>query len=454
MDRLLGAGDARRGKGLLMPVADGSTPRGRGCRPVSGRHHGIRWRALAVAAVLTVVAGCGTGSLSSDSSLTPTPTTAGPNGNAGPPVSGEASAPSTTSPAAPIAAVTASPGFGATGMAPAQPITVTAARGVIDTLSMTGPDGAPVAGTLSPDRTSWTLGQQLAFGAAYTVTGTATGTDGRQVPITGSYATTGTDTAVRDTVYPGDGAVVGVAAPVIVYFGAEPADKAAVAKHVTLTSTPAVEGAWAWIKHDDGRWALDYRTKDYWPAGTQIHLSAQLYGVELAPGAYGAADITSDFTIGRNQVVLADANSHNLVVQQDGVTVATYDASYGSGDDIGDPNRVTRSGTHIVMGKEENTLMSNPAYGYSNVPEKWAVRISDNGEFIHQNQYTVADQGVVNVSHGCINLSAESAQAYFDSAIYGDPVQVTGTSVQLSAADGDIYDWALTWDQWKAIAVT
>ncbi len=422
---------------------------------MSGRHHGIRWRALAVAAVLTVVAGCGTGSLSSDSSLTPTPTTAGPSGNAGPPVSGEVDgAPSTASPAPPIAAVTATPGFGTTGMAPSQPVTVTVARGVIDSLTMTGPDGAAVTGTVSPDHRTWTLGQNLAFGAAYTVTGTTTGTDGRQVPITGTFSTAGTDTAVRDTVYPGDGAVVGVAAPVIVYFGVEPADKAAVATHVTLTSTPAVEGAWAWIKHDDGRWALDYRTKDYWPAGTQIHLSAQLYGVQLAPGAYGAADITSDFTIGRNQVVLADANSHNLVVQQDGVTVATYDASYGSGDDIGDPNRVTRSGTHIVMGKEENTLMSNPAYGYSNVPEKWAVRISDNGEFIHQNQYTVADQGVVNVSHGCINLSAESAQAYFESAIYGDPVQVTGTSVPLSAADGDIYDWALSWDQWKAISVT
>ena len=39
------------------------------------------------------------------------------------------------------------------------------------------------------------------------------------------------------------------------------------------------------------------------------------------------------------------------------------------GDDIGDPNRVTRSGIRIVMGKEENTLMSNPADGYSNVPE-------------------------------------------------------------------------------------
>jgi lipoprotein-anchoring transpeptidase ErfK/SrfK len=105
------------------------------------------------------------------------------------------------------------------------------------------------------------------------------------------------------------------------------------------------------------------------------------------------------------------------------------------------------------MGKQETTLMSNPAHGYSNVPEKWAVRISDNGEFIHQNQDTVGDQGVVNVSHGCINLSADSARAYFQSAIYGDPVEVTGTSVQLSAADGDIYDWALTWDQWQAIAV-
>ena len=92
--------------------------------------------------------------------------------------------------------------------------------------------------------------------------------------------------------------------------------------------------------------------------------------------------------------------------------------------------------------------------GVQLVPEKWAVRISNNGEFIHQNQYTVADQGVVNVSHGCINLSAQSAQAYFASAIYGDPVEVTGTSVPLSADDGDVYDWALTWDQWKALAVT
>jgi lipoprotein-anchoring transpeptidase ErfK/SrfK len=399
---------------------------------------------IAVIAVLAVVAGCGTGAPSPDSGVPTAPSAAG--GDAGPPGAVAAARP-------PVAAVAATPGFGTTGMAPAQPVTVTVAQGAIDTLTMTGPDGAPVTGTMSPDHRSWTLGQVLGFGAVYTVAGAATGTDGQRVPITGTFGTAADGTQVRDTVYPGDDAVVGVAAPVIVYFGAEPADKAAVAQHVTLTSTPAVQGAWAWIRHDDGRWGLDYRTRDYWPAGTKVHVSARLFGVELAPGSYGAADITSDFTVGRNQVVLADADAHNIVVQRDGATVASYDASYGSGDVIGDPNRVTRSGTHIVMDKQETTTMSNPAYGYSNVTEHWAVRISDNGEFIHQNQGTVGDQGVDNVSHGCINLSAVSAQAYFESAIYGDPVQVTGTSVPLSAADGDIYDWAIPWDQWAAMAV-
>ena len=118
---------------------------------------GFRRRGVAlavVAALLVAVAGCGTGALTSTFTVAPTA--------AGPPVSGGVSpvgvtggAPTTVaSPAAPVATVSASPGFGATGMAPSQPITVSVARGVIDTLSMTGPDGAAVAGTVSPDRTS------------------------------------------------------------------------------------------------------------------------------------------------------------------------------------------------------------------------------------------------------------------------------------------------------------
>jgi len=411
--------------------------------------------------VLAVVAGCGTGSPSSGSASV-VPTVAGPGRGADPPLSGEgaAIAPSgtpagttTTTPLGPVAAVSAAPGFGTSGMAPADPVSITVTRGVIDALTMTGPAGAAVSGSLSPDRRMWTLGQVLGFDAVYTVTGTATGTDGQRVPITGTFGTATADTMVRDTVYPGDDAVVGVAAPVIVYFGVEPVDRAAVAAHVTVTSEPAVEGAWAWIHHDDGRWGLDYRTKDYWPAGTKIHLSARLFGVQLAPGAHGAADITSDFSVGRNQVVIADVNSHDLVVKRDGAVVASYAASYGRGSDNGDPNLITRSGTHIVTEFSETKLMSNPRYGYTNVPEKWAVRISDNGEFIHANPASGGAQGNSNVTHGCVNLSLSDAEDYFRSAIWGDPVEVSGTSVTLGPDDGDLYDWAMTWEQWKAIPV-
>ena len=38
------------------------------------------------------------------------------------------------------------------------------------------------------------------------------------------------------------------------------------------------------------------------------------------------------------------------------------------------------------------------------------------------------------------------------SAIYGDPVEVTGTDVPLSAEDGDLYDWAVPWEKWVTMS--
>jgi len=273
------------------------------------------------------------------------------------------------------------------------------------------------------------------------------------VPISGTFTTVTPVDKVSTGISPDPGAVVGVAAPVIVYLGYAPADRALVERAVHITTTPAVEGAWAWVHHDGQDYpSLDWRPKSYWPSGTQVHVESDIYGLDFGGGYFGGDNVTSDFSIGRNQVVLADTQSFQIVVQRDGQTVATYPASFGSGDDIGDPNRVTRSGIHVVISKSETTKMSNPAYGYTNIIEHWAVRISDNGEFIHQNQGTVDDQGNTNVSHGCINLSAENAEEYFNSAIYGDPVEVTGTSVPLSSDDGDLYDWTVPWDQWLTMS--
>ncbi|MDT7733541.1 MAG: hypothetical protein QOE12_715, partial [Mycobacterium sp.] len=89
---------------------------------------------------------------------------------------------------------------------------------------------------------------------------------------------------------------------------------------------------------------------------------------------------------------------------------------------------------------------------YNHIHERWAVRISNNGEFIHANPSSAGAQGNTNVTNGCINLSTGDAERYFGSAIYGDPVEVTGSTIELSYSDGDIWDWAVPWDTWVGMS--
>ena len=191
---------------------------------------------------------------------------------------------------------------------------------------------------------------------------------------------------------------------------------------------------------------MHWRTRDYYPAGTKVHVDAKLYGVPFGDGAFGAQDSTLSFEIGRRQVVIAEASSHRIqVLDAQGAVIMDFPCSYGEGDV---DRNVTRSGIHVVTEKYEDFYMTNPAAGYANIRERFAVRISNNGEFIHANPASSGAQGNTNVTNGCINLSTEDAQQYFNSAIYGDPVEVTGTRLQLSYADGDIWDWAIPWNEW------
>lgn len=356
----------------------------------------------------------------------------------------------------PVASITASPKFGSSDVSPITPVTITVSKGIVTDLTMKNVvSGYQVKGKLAADKRSWTSGEILGYGKTYDVSGTAKGTDGKTVPFKGRYTVLKPDSEVRTTISPTDGAVVGVAMPIMVKFGVDPADRGAVEKRISVTTQPQVDGAWAWIQHDGGVWGLDFRPKGYWPEGTKVHVEANMYGVNFGGGAYGKTDVSTDFTIGRNQVVIADVNSHELVVKRDGVVVATYPASYGRGiDENGkpDPNLVTRSGIHVVNEMFAEKKMSNPKYGYVNVLERWAVRISDNGEFIHANPNSVDAQGNTNVTHGCVNLSLASAEAYYKSAIIGDPVEVTGTDIQLGPSDGDIFDYAIDWDVWVGLS--
>jgi len=224
---------------------------------------------------------------------------------------------------------------------------------------------------------------------------------------------------------------------------------AAVERALSVTTSQPVTGSWAWLTDAYGGSRVHWRPKDYWPVGTTVKMVARLYGVDMGNGAFGRADLSTDFTIGRSQIVKADARSHRIQVVRDGRVVMDLPASYGADSD---PRRITRSGTHIVMAKAPSVLMTNPDFGYTNVKMNWAVRISNNGEFIHANPASNWAQGKNNVTHGCINLSTGNAKNYFDTAVFGDPVEITGTAVPLSAADGDVYDWAIPWDQWTKMS--
>jgi lipoprotein-anchoring transpeptidase ErfK/SrfK len=345
----------------------------------------------------------------------------------------------------PPAKISLDPVSGAADVSPSAPVKVTVADGTIETLTLTNPTGKQVTGALSEDKTTWTVGEPLGYGKTYTWAGTAKGTDGKSAPISGSFTTVTPKRQVDASLNVGDGKTYGVAMPIAITFKSAVTDKASVTKALTVTTSVPTEGAWAWLSDKEVHW----RPKEYWKPGTQVSLVAKLYGTSLGDGKYGLEDRTANFTIGRSQIVQGNTQTHRLVIIRDGAQVADFPASYGL---ESDPGRVTNSGTHVVMSKHETYSMSNPKYHYENVVVPWAVRISNNGEFIHGYGPSVPDQGKRNVSHGCANLSPTNAKAYFDSAMTGDPVEITGSTQQLGPEDGDYYDWALTWDQWLAKA--
>ena len=344
----------------------------------------------------------------------------------------------------PVAKLTAAPADGAADVPVNVPVQVTVAEGAIDQVTLTNTEGKGVAGKLSDDKKSWSSTEPLGYGKKYAYAGQATGTDGRPVELKGAFTTVNPASQVRATLFPDDDQTVGVAVPIMVRFEADVADRATVEKALTVTNSAGVQGSWAWLSSRE----VHYRPEKYWPANTQVHVEAKLYGVPYGGGAYGRADVTSDFTIGRHQLVKIHTPSHQLVVERDGQVVATYPASFGKDDDA---ELTTPNGTFVVMQKDPQFSFDNPRYGYTNVVKKWAVRISNHGEFIHENNDNAANIGKANTSHGCANLVEADAKAYYDSALVGDPVEVTGAITTLPA-QFDWYDWQVPWTQWQTMS--
>lgn len=350
-------------------------------------------------------------------------------------------------PALPVvsAQIVTQPRDKATDVNPTAPVQVSVSHGVLDAVSLTNPEGKPVADHLSSDKLSWTTTEPLGYAKTYTWSGTATGIDHLRRAITGSFQTVIPERLISGRINAADNATYGIAMPIALTFSSKVIDKAAVQKALSVRLSVPTEGSWAWLDDTTVHW----RPRTYFAPNTQVSVTAKLYGLAMGGGAFGREDITSTFTIGRSYLLRGDTRSHRLVVYANGIQVADYPASYGLDSD---PGRGTHSGTHVVMSKFPVYYMSNPKYHYKNVEARWAVRMSDNGEFIHSAPWSVAQQGRTNVSHGCINLSSTNARAVFDAVLPGDPVEIIGSSRQLGPSDGDYYDWTIPWATWTAMS--
>lgn len=349
----------------------------------------------------------------------------------------------------PAAHVKFQPADSAENVVPIAPISVEVNDGWFQHVTLTNSSGKPVAGAFNQDRTVYTTTEPLGYETTYNWSGSAVGHDGKAIPVAGKFSTVSPTKKIDGGFQLADGQTVGVAAPIIIQFDSPISDKAAVEKAISITTEPPVEGSWAWLPDEAKGARIHYRSREYYPAGTTVNVDAKFYGLPFGEGAYGAQDMSLKIQIGRKQVVKAEVSSHRIQVVRDEGVIMDFPCSYGEADKA---RNVTRNGIHVVTEKYSDFYMSNPAAGYTNAHERWAVRISNNGEFIHANPSSAGAQGNTNVTNGCINLSTGDAEQYYSTAIYGDPVEVTGSSIQLSYSDGDIWDWAVDWDTWVAMS--
>ena len=124
-----------------------------------------------------------------------------------------------------------------------------------------------------------------------------------------------------------DRGTYGVGTVIVAHFDEPIIDRTATQRRLTVTTAPPVEGSWYWVDDQNAHW----RPKHYYPAGTKISVAANIYGAPLGNGLYGQEDQQTSFTIGDAHVSIADDNTKQVNVYNNGVLVRTMPTSMGMG---------------------------------------------------------------------------------------------------------------------------
>ena len=226
---------------------------------------------------------------------------------------------------------------------------------------------------------------------------------------------------------PTNGSIVGAAKPIYINFQRPIANQQMAQDAVHITSVPPVPGRFYWTSDTQLRW----RPQDFWPAGTKVYIDA--------------AGTKSSFTVPEQLVATIDDATHEMEVMRNGEVVKTIPVSMGmSGGGHTTPNGtyyVLEKFPHIVMDSSTYGVPVNSANGYKTDVDL-AVRIDNSGNFVHSAPWSVDDQGVRNVSHGCINISPENAKWFYDNFGSGDPIVVKNSQGWYDQPDG-ASDWQM-----------
>jgi lipoprotein-anchoring transpeptidase ErfK/SrfK len=368
--------------------------------------------------------------------------------------SGTSAAKSSASAAAvPAAGVTVAVKNGSTGVSPTVPLEIAVTGGKLASVTVAAKGGTTVTGAVTesaddPGSELWTPDTKLDYGTTYTLTAKATNAAHKEATASSTFTTVTPTTLSTPSVGPLGGTTVGVGMPIRVFFDQAVADRAAVQSHLKVTTSNPTDGAWSWMNDKE----VHFRPSTYWPPNTKVTLDANLYGVDFGKGVWGEKNRTVSFQIGAKHVSVADAATHMLAVYDGGKLVENYPMSAGSA------KNPTRNGPHVVLQSYRRITMDSSTFGLAvdapggyRADVEYAVRISNNGEFVHGAPWSVGQQGSSNVSHGCINLSTSRAAWFYNFAQQGDVVEVKNSiGPKLSSVDGDIYDWAIPWSTWKA----
>ncbi len=312
------------------------------------------------------------------------------------------------------------------------------------TVELKDSSGTAVEGTLAADGASWLPAGALEYGETYTATVTATGDDGRPATASSTFTTMAKpDKQVRISSFLGDGQVVGVGMPLIVKFGrAIPEDhRDDLQRRMIVTATPAQEGIWHWVSPTEVR----YRPKEFWQANSTVSYRVQAGGLPLGDGWYGRSDLTVDVKIGPSVIMTVDNKTKRMTVTKDGQVVKTIPVS------LGKKSTPSSSGTMVVIEKLRKTVFDTyeelgPEDGYRTKID-YAQRLTWGGEFIHAAPWSEGQQGSVNVSHGCVNVSMANGAWLFANTRIGDPITVKGTERKLQNGNGWT-DWNMSWEEY------